>query len=304
MATGRIIALKAAAFIIPLLFPSALAQVSDQASSEAASTTTLAQPKTYESAKDGIRFNYSSSWVVDNSLSSSEYADSVEQKLGYMILATVCEQNQALPAIGGKFSCEDTIHPVLVMRHKDLNTHYEFSVLPDPMNITLDDFLAYEIEKIRDTGYSNSYTDIKIVNQTTTTVNMIAPSDNSNVSGSIGQSMKQLPARIVELSYRQEYSSHPLVRTELMTINGTTAYTVAYEDSAELNPNGDLPPPAKEIFDSFELIPSNATSASDAGQGVPIIPGNTQSGSSSTNNTANALNNVTEGIKKFFEGTG
>jgi hypothetical protein len=93
----------------------------------------------------------------------------------------------------------------------------------------------YAISKA--TGFHGAYTDFKIL-------------DKSDAK------VASLPAQLVELTYRGKYATAETRGIYLITLaDGTTGYRVSYENPVALTPAGQLPPFAKTIFDSFEVIP-------------------------------------------------
>jgi PsbP-like protein len=191
--------------------------------------------KTYENTIDGIRVNYPTDWVVDTSLSDAELSDSVEIELGHSFPAMFCPEGQTLPKVGGKFDCTQSEDQVLITKYKNLDARFEFAGVQN--NITLDDYLAFIIQQMKDISFPGAYTDFQILDKTDTKV------------GSV-------PAQLVELTYRGKYATAETRGIYLITlVDGTTGYRVSYEKAAALTPAGQLPPFAKTIFDSFEVIP-------------------------------------------------
>jgi hypothetical protein len=190
--------------------------------------------KAYENTIDGIRVNYPADWVVDISLSDAELSDSVEIELGYSFPAMFCPEGQTLPKVGGKFDCTQSEDQVLITKHKNLDTRFEFAGVQN--NITLDDYLAFIIQEMKDISFPGAYTDFQILDKTDAKV------------GSV-------PAQLVELTYRGKYATAETRGFLLITlVDGATGYRVSYEKPAALSPAGQLPPFAKTIFDSFEVI--------------------------------------------------
>ncbi|HJU94555.1 MAG TPA: hypothetical protein VJ643_00855, partial [Nitrososphaera sp.] len=217
-------------------------------------------------------------WIihdVDNTNTGSSTL-SQETTQGYGILAQLCpeeeeqqrEQGAQLPnasAVGDIVSCEGSENYVIhILRYHDLDTRLQTAnnVTTSGINnsaITNDNVLSYHLQKLREVGYR----DIKILNSAETRVNLTNPQTN--------QTIATVPAKFVEMAYstaialnetRSGYLISTATNATAPSLGTTKGYSVFYEGSSfsEAEPTirfgslRQLPPAAKQVFDSFELI--------------------------------------------------
>jgi hypothetical protein len=132
-----------------------------------------------------------------------------------------------------------------------------------------DNILLYHLQKLQEVGYRA----IEIVNSTDMTVNLINPQTNETIT--------TVPAKFVEMIYTtgiapNETKSGYLISTATdVTVPNpgmTKGYTIFYEGSSvsaaeitigfgSLSP---LPPPVRQVFDSFELIAETGAEQAEA----------------------------------------
>ena len=132
-----------------------------------------------------------------------------------------------------------------------------------------DNILLYHLQKLREVGYRA----IEIVNSTDMTVNLINPQTNETIT--------TVPAKFVEMIYTtgiapNETKSGYLISTATdVTVPNpgmTKGYTIFYEGSSvsaaeitigfgSLSP---LPPPVRQVFDSFELVAAPGAEQAEA----------------------------------------
>ena len=245
----------------------------------------------FQSTMDNFRVHVPQGWVIQdvNNTGSTLEAEVLQ---GYGVLAQLCpegEEQQAAPDVGGNgtvgstFSsmCQESEGNVVdIVRHPNLSATVGFTrddYVSDHNN-TVNAILAYQLQKLQEIGYR----DIQIVNNTDTAIKVDLSTaasdmiDNDNINA-IPPSIR-VPAKLVQMTYSTASSAAPNeIRTGYYLLTATsiaspnpdmiTGYGVFYEDnstaraaetttpSASLAPTP-LPAPAREVFDSFELIAS------------------------------------------------
>ncbi len=221
----------------------------------------------FQNTEDGIRLKVPEGWVIHD-VNNTGSALLEESTQGYGILAQLCPQEEqqqqaALSNVSGgdTASCQgsegDIIHMV---RYPDLNTRLQVSNnVTTNNNMTTDNILSYHLQKLQEVGYSG----IEIVNSTDTTLNVTNAQTN--------QTIAIVPAKNVEITYSTNFAPNEtrigyfiLTATDATPPNlgMTKGYSVFYEGNsttAETRPSGSLAPiplsvPARQVFDSFELI--------------------------------------------------
>ncbi|HEX6281049.1 MAG TPA: PKD domain-containing protein, partial [Nitrososphaera sp.] len=221
----------------------------------------------FQNTEDGIRLKVPEGWVIHdvNNTGSALLEESIQ---GYGILAQLCPQEEQQQAAlsnvsgGDTASCQgsegDIIHMV---RYPDLNTRLQVSNnVTTNNNMTTDNILSYHLQKLQEVGYSG----IEIVNSTDTTLNVTNAQTNQTITTE--------PAKNVEITYSTNFALNEtrigyfiLTATDATPPNlgMTKGYSVFYEGNstttAETRTSGSLAPiplsvPARQVFDSFELI--------------------------------------------------
>jgi plastocyanin len=206
---------------------------------------------TFESSEDGFRIGVPSGWVVDDEDNTSPSAHASERTTGIGILATLCPQADALPAIGGNYTCTSSAEQskfITVLRLAELQTRPEFAdVVQQNRTITTSDLFALIIQFTEDTLGAQNF---RVVNDTDTTVDVIDSRTNQTVGTA--------PAKYVDFTYNYQ--------DELgMNINGfefqlivlsndsNTGYVVVPSlplTTGELQ----LSPEMIQVLDSFALV--------------------------------------------------
>jgi hypothetical protein len=120
-------------------------------------------------------------WVVQDYNNTSAQDREVEKRIGYVVLAMICREDEALPAIGGGINCEDATSPVIIFRYRGFATEPEFSAV---QNITTNDFFAYQLQQQQREG---KYSNFKIVGENDTMPIIISSLDINT-----GQQTRQL----------------------------------------------------------------------------------------------------------------
>jgi hypothetical protein len=268
----------------------------DAAKLEAA-VTDISQPAaiqnttSFQSTDDGFSVQVPEGWVIHDVDNTGFVLLEEEATQGYGILAQLCpeeeqQQQPTLPNVdssGDTFSssCEGFENGVIhIVRYPDLNYRLQVgnnvSTTTNNNNSSIinDNILLYHLQKLQEVGYRA----IEIVNSTDMTVNLINPQTNETIT--------TVPAKFVEMIYTtgiapNETKSGYLISTATdVTVPNpgmTKGYTIFYEGSSvsaaeitigfgSLSP---LPPPVRQVFDSFELIAETGVEQAEA----PETPG-------------------------------
>ena len=257
-----------------------------------AAVTDISQPAaiqnttSFQSTDDGFSVQVPEGWVIHDVDNTGFVLLEEETTQGYGILAQLCpeeeqQQQPTLPNVdssGDTFSrsCEGSENDVIhLVRYPDLNNRLQVgNTLPTTNNnnnssMINDNILSYHLQKLQEVGYRA----IEIVNSTDMTVNLINPQTNETIT--------TVPAKFVEMIYTtgiapNETKSGYLISTATdVTVPNpgmTKGYTIFYEGSSvsaaeitigfgSLSP---LPPPVKQVFDSFELVAAPGAEQAEA----------------------------------------
>ena len=234
-------------------------------------------PTLFEDEEDSFRVQVPEGWIIhDVNNTGSVLAAEVTE--GYGILAQLCpedqevqQQAQEVPNNGSSSACQQQGQEIIhIIRYPNLGGRIAIDV--DEINNTIpDSVLEYEIEKLQEVGYR----DINVINNTDTTINIHYINDTTAERLGIGEAT--VPARLIEITYSTNSAPSEIRRGYLIitATNATppdvetiTGYSVFYEgvptataaeEETTTPPGGPAPPPAliRQIFDSFELIPSD-----------------------------------------------
>ena len=236
----------------------------------------------FQSTEDSFRLQVPQGWIIHD-VNNTGSTLSEESTQGYGILAQLCpqgeegqEQQQAAAAAPSNVSssanttatsCQgsegDVIH---IVRYPDLDARLQ-GVVPNNVtnvttttttnnnnNLTIDNILSYHMQKLEQVGYNR----IEIVVNTDTTLNVTDAQTN--------QTLATVPAKFVEMTYntasapnetRHGYFILTATNATHPNLGMTKGYSVFYEGSsgstADLTSRS-LVAPAREVFDSFELV--------------------------------------------------
>jgi hypothetical protein len=265
----------------------------DAAELEAA-VTSISQPAaiqnttSFQSTDDSFSLQVPEGWIIHDVDNTGSVLLEEEATQGYGILAQLCpeeerqQQPPTLPNVdssGDTFSssCEGSENDVMhIVRYPDLNNRLQVAnnvTATNNSSMINDNILLYHLQKLQEVGYRS----IQIVNSTDMTVNLINPQTNETIT--------TVPAKFVEMTYTtgiapNETKSGYLISTATdVTVPNpgmTKGYTIFYEGNSvsaaeitigfgSLSP---LPPPVRQVFDSFELIaaPEAAETPGDDGE--------------------------------------
>jgi hypothetical protein len=243
-----IIVLTAIAAVVLFLAP----DVGIASAQQLTSIPAVIQNGTFQNTEDGFRMRVPDDWVVQDIDNLHLPNFRVANVAGFLILAIICPQQEALLGIGGMYNCEQSESSVEIL-HDRLSHRPEFEVIEDPANITSDDFLVFMVEEMQ----GRNYTNIQIINRTDLTINITSPQDPNTT-------IRTVPAKLVEMTYRP---SPGLVDMRSYSILATipenpqpglrqivSGESVTYEGPAAATPSGIPPPPVQQIFQSLEFI--------------------------------------------------
>ncbi len=236
----------------------------------------------FESQQDSFRLQVPGGWIIhDVNNTASILAAEVTQ--GYGLLAELCtedgagleeqQQGEAVRNMGSSSSdCqqqqargEEIIH---ILRYPNMSARIPIA-FEDINNSIPDSVLEYEIQSLQEVGYRN----INILNSTDTrtTIHYI----NDATAEELGAKVT-IPSRLVEITYSTVTAPGETKRGDLLltatnitppNLETITGYSIFYESgSAQAEEEQTTttasitssPPPAviRQVFDSFELIPS------------------------------------------------
>ena len=275
---ARALALTAAVAVVILFTATNVTIINAQQQSQQPSTTSQQQQRAaaptqnetsssslFQSIEDSFKVRVPQGWVIHD-MDNTGFGLLTEVFQGYGVLAQLCpeDQQQALRNVGssGGSTCqasprgEDIIH---IIRYPNLGTRLGFTAqqIIANTNNTLDNILAYEIQKLHEVGYR----DIQILNSTYRTVNF----DINAIPAA------KVPAKLVEMTYTTDSAPNEVKRGYFISTvtNATpqnmgtiTGYSIFYEgnsaaeavSSGSLTPTTQLAGAAGEVFDSFELV--------------------------------------------------
>jgi PKD repeat protein len=246
------------------------------------------QAELFQTTEDGIRLNVPQGWVIQD-LNNTGPISSEELRRGYGILAQLClsdEEQQRQQGQGGAApdnasnnnSCQSAQEVIHVIRYPNLDsgiqmannastggssatptTGASFNNNNSTTATTIDNILAYHLQKLRQVGYNS----IQIVNITDRTVNLAVAQSN--------QTLTALPAKFVEITYttasapdetRRGYFILTATNAIAPNLGTTKGYSVFYEGnyiSSETRSSSSstpipLPQAIRQVFDSFELV--------------------------------------------------
>ena len=246
--------------------------------------TTTRPTALFESRLDSFGVLVPEGWVIQD-VNNTGFTLAAEVLQGYGILAQLCpqEQGQSVPSNISRSSsyvgsCQQAREEVIhIIRYPNLGAI--LGVASDDEDDDDDDdniftiinrdtipnaILAYHIQKLQEVGYR----DMQIVNSIDTTINV----DNSTGLNN-NRMATTIPAKLVEMTYSTNFATNE-TRTGYFILTATaatprnlgmiTGYSVFYEGNSTATAetatfsggltSTSLPAPAREVFDSFELV--------------------------------------------------
>ena len=252
------------------------------------------EERTFQSINDSFSVLVPDGWAIHD-FNNTGFRLLAEVLQGYGVLAQLCpeeqQQQQTVSNVTGSSTDNDSCqasqeHIIHIIRYPNLGARAGFAsddISNTTGNLSADDILAYQIEKLKEVGYR----DVQIVNSTDTTINIgSSAADTNAVSNTLSQST--VPAKLVEMTYTTNFAPNE-TRTgyfistatdatprnlgritgyglfyEGAPISGTALETTRTTTAGSLGP-ATLPAAVRQVFDSFELI---ATAEALQGQQV------------------------------------
>jgi hypothetical protein len=211
---------------------------------------------TFQNTEDGIRLKLPDGWIVQDIDNFHLPNFRIADEGGFLLMAIICPQQEALLGIGGLYNCEQSNSSVEI-RYDRLSHRPEFEAIEDPLYITPDDFLEFMIGEMQGRGYTN----VTILNTTDVTINVTSPEDPNTT-------VRTVPAKQVAVMYQPsvgltEMSSYSILATLPETPQPglrqiLSGYSVTYEApvATTTTPAGSPPPPIQQMFQSLEFIRS------------------------------------------------
>jgi hypothetical protein len=213
-------------------------------------TPDISEDGTFQNEYDGIALQVPEGWVVQDVDNNSTIARSSANDLGYTVLAWLCPENEAIPAIGrGAYNCEEAPTSVVVFKDFALNEKPEFSALQDNVSaITVDDYLAYRLNKVTESGLRDI---VEIADRSPRVVNVTFIDTGQVIPN---------PARMLEVEYEAASAllqgvTGPQTSFNLLTIINEAGTIHGYYIGYDAEPLQDrLPAAVQQIFDTFEIL--------------------------------------------------
>lgn len=243
---------------VPVGIQSSYAQFLPPQQQQNMTTTTspAAEPTTtFQSVPDGFQIQVPNGWVVEDTDNTSPSAHDGERTQGVGFLATLCPQDEALPAIGGNYTCTPSGEEyVLIFRYVDLLSRPEFAqVVLEGSSITTSDLFALLTQFDEAAGAQN----FRVINDTDMTVNAIDPRTNQTVETAPAKFVEYVYTFQNELGRNVNYKNYYLIA---LTNNSNTAYVV----NPSVPTSGEEPqlsPQMLQILHSFALVTSATSPA-------------------------------------------
>ena len=260
---------------------------------------TIDTPTLFESINDSFRVQLPEGWVIQN-VNNTGFTLAAEVLQGYGVLAQLCpkgvggQQQGALTNDNSNIISSSTDRcqqqaqeeTIFIIRYPNIGTRLGIT-LDEIRDITVpDSIVEYQIQKLKEVGYK----DINIVNSTDTTISL-----HYITTEGVPFPQAAVPARLVEMTYSTSSAPSEIRRgyiiltaanvtpPNLETItgygifyegaSGATAATAA-EDTTTPSGNLSLSAPFRQVFDSFELIISEAAAQAILGSITQQAAGN------------------------------
>ena len=207
---------------------------------------------TFENTVDGFRVQVPDGWVVQDIDNSHLPNFRTANEAGFLILAIICPQQEAVPVTGGLYNCEQSENSIEIA-HDRLGHRPEFELVENPISITPDDFLTFIVAEMQ----GRNYTNLHIINSTNLTINITGAEDPNTT-------IRTAPAKLVEMTYQpnlglQDLRSYTILATipenpVLGLRQILSGNSVIYEGPAVTTPSGSPPSAVQQIFQSLEFI--------------------------------------------------
>lgn len=214
---------------------------------------------TFQSISDGFRVQVPNGWVVQDLNSTESWVQQNIAQYDVEILAYMCPQNQALPSIGGLYSCpSDTQTQVVFSRFVDLQSKPEIAALArENRSITTSDLLALYLDYYRSFSDPQFFEGFEIVNDTDIVLNVVDPQTN--------QTTGTVPGKYVEWLHSDAFGGIREFVLLALSNDGNSAYFLDPIISEGLDEDAEVPPFVGQVLGSFELLtPTTTPSASSS----------------------------------------
>lgn len=248
MAIGVLAVAFSAAFLL------AVNNVPIASAQQLTSVVPVIENGTFQNTEDGIRLKVAEGWVVQDIDNFHLPNFRIADEGGFLLMAIICPQQEALLGIGGLYNCEQSDSSIEI-RYDRLSHRPEFEAIEDPLDITPDDFLEFMIGEMQGRGYTN----VTILNATDVTINVTSPEDPNTT-------IKKAPGKQVTVMYQPragltEVRSYSILATLSETPQPglrqiLSGYSVTYEAPVATTPPGSPTGSVKQMFQSLEFIRS------------------------------------------------
>ena len=227
------------------------------------------QVQTFSDTDFGYRFNYPSGWVVEDlSPYSQSMVEAAEERIGYRGLFSLCPEDDAIPALGGGYSCEalgseeeTESDAVYAFGFSDLDRKIsrQLGQITGATDATVEDAFAYFTQRVA--GRDNPDTPLneeRRVEDLVSRTPMTVPVVDSN-----GQVVAQANGTLVEYVYGSDIYGEllaPDIRAyQFFAIYNNDAVAIGIEGEADDVDSGEVPELLQIIADSFAFTTPTAT---------------------------------------------
>ena len=202
----------------------------------------------FQSVSDKFNITVPEGWVIQDVYNTDTITLLEEMMQGSRLLAQICPRDQAIAAIEGTYSCEQSNESIYIQQYPNLADQPEFASIANT-NIRNENLMEYQIMKLQRLGYN----EISILHNTNMTINVINSDTNRTIVATV-------PANLVEMRYNSPNSTDTRGYFMLAATNATSnlgiisGYSLSYEANAATLPSSFPPEPILSIFKSFEFI--------------------------------------------------
>ena len=202
----------------------------------------------FQNVSDKFNITVPEGWVIQDVYNTDTITLLEEMMQGSRLLAQICPRDQAIAAIEGTYSCEQSNESIYIQQYPNLADQPEFASIANT-NIRNENLMEYQIMKLQRLGYN----EISILHNTNMTINVINSDTNRTIVATV-------PANLVEMRYNSPNSTDTRGYFVLAATNATSnlgiisGYSLSYEANAATLPSSFPPEPILSIFKSFEFI--------------------------------------------------
>jgi hypothetical protein len=202
----------------------------------------------FQNVSDKFNITVPEGWVIQDVYNTDTITLLEEMIQGLRLLAQICPRDQAIAAIEGTYSCEQSNESIYIQQYPNLADQPEFASIANT-NIRNENLMEYQRMKLQRLGYN----EISILHNTNMTINVINSDTNRTIVATV-------PANLVEMRYNSPNSTDTRGYFMLAATNATSnlgiisGYSLTYEANAATLPSSFPPEPILSIFKSFEFI--------------------------------------------------